>query len=297
MDTTSGAPLRPALYTGLDSGSAERLGGTLAGSPGAGSAEPGAPEVGSRETRPPADRRDPRWALTDAELAESRGSRRDLVHGRLRRMVLLGVFPTRERLAEERIAEMLGVSRTPVREAMVRLHADRLLRRYADGGYFVAEPDLLDLRDLYEVRIALELRGLVRSREGFSAQDVAVLEPLRDRWRQMQQDQPEPDPSFVDVDESFHMALCRATGNAVLADTLETVNARIRPVRMHDFLTEDRISLTISQHLGIVEAVLASELDVAVERMRAHVGESMEVVERRAARAITQMILGRGRRA
>ncbi len=281
MDTKSGSPVDAALYTARYPASDANPGAQSTQLPGRASATGGG---------------DPRWALTDAELAESRGSRRDLVHGRLRRMVLLGVFPTRERLAEERIAEMLGVSRTPVREAMVRLHADRLLRRYADGGYYVAEPDLLDLRDLYEVRIALELRGLVRSLEGFGAHDVAVLEPLRDRWRRMQLDQPEPDPSFVEIDESFHMALCRATGNAVLADALETVNARIRPVRMHDFLTEDRIALTISQHLGIVEAVLATEIDVAVERMRIHVGESMEVVERRAARAITQMILGRGRR-
>ncbi|HWS57455.1 MAG TPA: GntR family transcriptional regulator [Actinotalea sp.] len=239
---------------------------------------------------------DPRWALTPQELADSRSSRRDLVHDRLRRMVLLGVFPTRERLAEERVAEMLGVSRTPVREAFLRLHAERLLRRYADGGYFVAEPDVGDLRDLYELRIALELRGLTRSLEGFGSHDVGVLEPLRDRWRALRRDQPEPDPTFVDVDESFHMALCRSSGNVVLADTLETVNARIRPVRMHDFLTEDRIELTITQHLGIVEAVLGRDLEVAVERMRQHVGESMEVVERRAARAITQMILGRGRR-
>ncbi len=128
-----------------------------------------------------------RWALTPQERADVRGARRDLVHDRLRRMVLLGVFPTRERLAEERVAEMLGVSRTPVREAFVRLHAERLLRRYADGGYFVAEPDVADLRDLYELRIALELRGLTRALEGFGSHDVgdarAAARPVAARWR------------------------------------------------------------------------------------------------------------------
>jgi DNA-binding GntR family transcriptional regulator len=213
----------------------------------------------------------------------------------MRRMVLLGVFPTRERLVEERVAEVLGVSRTPVREALVRLHAEGLLRRYADGGYFVAEPDLDDLRDLYELRITLELRSLTRALEGFGSHDLGVLEPLRDRWRALRADRPEPDPTFVELDESFHMALCRSAGNVALAETLETVNARIRPIRMHDFFTEDRIALTVDQHLGIVEAVLGGQVEVAVRRMRSHVGESMEVVERRATRAITQMILGRGR--
>jgi DNA-binding GntR family transcriptional regulator len=220
-------------------------------------------------------------------------SRREDVYVQLKRMVLQGAFPTRVRLVEDRVAERLGVSRTPVREALVRLHADRLLRRYADGGYFVAEPDLVDLRDLYELRITLELRGITRGLEGHSRHDLGVLEPLRDRWRALSLDLPEPDAAFVEVDESFHVALSRSAGNSALTDMLETVNERIRPVRMHDFLTEDRIKLTVSQHLGIVEAVLAGGLDDALRKLHEHVGESMEVVERRAAHAITQMALNR----
>jgi DNA-binding GntR family transcriptional regulator len=235
-------------------------------------------------------------AMSRRDRAGSRAARRDVVPDRLRRMVLLGEFPTGQRVAEERVAESLGVSRTPVREALVRLHAEGLLRRYADGGFYVAEPDLADLRDLYELRIALELRGLTRALEGFGSHDVAVLEPLRDRWRGLRDDPPAPDPMFVELDESFHMALCRSAGNVALAETLETVNARIRPVRMHDFFTEDRIALTIDQHLDITEAVLGGQVDLAVVRLRQHVGESMEVVERRAATAIMRMVMGKGRR-
>ena len=233
------------------------------------------------------------WVLTAEELDASRGARRELVRERLTRMVLTGALPAKERLREEGLAQTLGVSRTPVREALARLHAERLLDRYADGGYYVAELDLDGLRDLYELRITLELRGLSRALEGFAPPDAAVLEPLRDRWRALQGDLPAPDPTFVEVDESFHVALSRASGNHALADTLETVNHRIRPVRMHDFLTADRIEATVAEHLGIVEAVLAGDVPTAVERMRVHVGESMAVVERRAARAITHMALRR----
>ena len=233
------------------------------------------------------------WALTPDELAQSRGARRELVRDRLARMVLGGFFATRERLGEERLADLLGVSRTPVREALARLHAERLLGRYDDGGYHVAEPDLDGLRDLYELRITLEIRGLTRSLEGFAHSDPALLEPLRDHWRALQLDLPEPAPDFVEVDESFHSELSRASGNLVLAETLEAVNARIRPVRMHDFLTEDRIVATVAEHLGILEAVLARDVELSVRRMRAHVGESMAVVQQRAARALTRMTLER----
>lgn len=219
--------------------------------------------------------------------------RRDAVYRELRRRLLAGELPARTRLREERLAAELEVSRTPVREALVRLHADHLLAHHADGGYQVSEPNLLGLRDLYEVRISLELRGLTRGLEIDRRHDVAILEPLRDSWRDLRSGPPDPDPTFVEVDESFHVALSRSAGNSVLTELLERVNARIRRVRMYDFLTEDRITVTIEQHLEIVESVLAGDLPRALAQMRRHVGVSMEVVERRAARALTAMALRR----
>ncbi len=222
--------------------------------------------------------------------------RRDQVYQELRRRIMVGEFALNSRLVEERLAALLGVSRTPVREALVRLLADGQLTR-VDGGYFVATPDFSDLRDLYDLRITLELRGLARGLEIQSVKhDASLLEPLRDQWRAMCDDRPDPAPDFVLVDEDFHVTLLRSAGNGVLTSTLESVNARIRPVRMYDFLSEERIEQTIRQHLGVLELVLGRRLDEAVGALRAHVGESMEEVERRAARAITQMHLHRGSR-
>jgi DNA-binding GntR family transcriptional regulator len=220
---------------------------------------------------------------------------RDTAYVDLRRRLMAGEFSFRDRLAEERVAALLGVSRTPVREALTRLAADGLVEKRADGGYYPAEPDLAGLRDLYEIRVTLELRGLHRPAESGSIHDPALLEPLRDTWRGLLADPPKPDPAFVAMDEDFHVTLCRAAGNAELAALLGAVNARIRPVRMYDFLTSDRVRLTIDQHLRIVEKVLVGELEASVFALRGHVGESMEVVERRAARALTQMVLNRGR--
>jgi DNA-binding GntR family transcriptional regulator len=208
---------------------------------------------------------------------------------------MAGEYSFRDRLAEERVAAHLGVSRTPVREALTRLAGDGLVEKHADGGYYPTEPKLANIRDLYEIRITLELRGLQRAAESESGHDHAVLEPLRDTWRALHADTPNPDPAFVAMDEAFHITLCRASGNVELANLLDGVNARIRPVRMYDFLTEDRVRLTVAQHLEIVEKVLAGELEASVLALREHVGESLDVVERRAAHAITQMVLNRGR--
>jgi DNA-binding GntR family transcriptional regulator len=221
-------------------------------------------------------------------------SARERAYYELRKRLMAGEFPGRSRLVEERIAAVLGVSRTPVREALTRLLSDGLVYR-GGGGYYVAVPNFADLRDLYELRITLELRGLARAKDPHIApHDVALLEPLRDQWREMLTEQPDPSPEFVATDEDFHVTLNRAAGNQVITQTLVTVNARIRPVRMYDFLTGDRIDKTIREHLGVIEAVLAGKIDDAEVKLRQHVGASMEVVEQRAARAITQMALRRG---
>jgi DNA-binding GntR family transcriptional regulator len=223
------------------------------------------------------------------------GNLREQAYVGLRQRLMEGEFSFRDRLTEERLAALLGVSRTPVREALTRLAGDGLVEKRVDGGYYPAEPDLEGLRDLYEIRVVLELRGLERALESGVPHDPRLLEPLRDSWRALRGTPPEPDPSFVALDEGFHLTLARASGNLELANLLDAINARIRPVRMHDFLTADRIHLTIEQHLGIVETVLAGDVPDAVRQLRSHVGESMEVVEGRVAHAITQMVLRRGR--
>lgn len=204
---------------------------------------------------------------------------------------MLGEIPTGQRLTEEAIAEQLQVSRTPVREAFVRLHADRLLKRFTDGGYYVAEIDLFDLRDLYELRLTLELRGIARAAEDGIEHDREALLELQEEWRGIQDDPPEPDGSFIELDESFHLSLLRSSGNLALAEMLETINVRIRPVRTFDFLTADRITSSIGEHLGIVEALLDGAIDLAADRLRDHIGASLDIVEQRAADAMRQRSL------
>ncbi|MEO3753248.1 GntR family transcriptional regulator [Streptomyces sp. B6B3] len=229
-----------------------------------------------------------------AEPKRTVRNRREETYAELRRMLLMGEFGVRTRLVEVQLAERLGVSRTPVREALVRLVADGLVERHPDG-YYAARPNLAELRDLYELRITVELRGIARALESDSVvHNVQLLEPLRDHWRALRGDMPAPDPGFVLQDEDFHHTLLRSSGNPRLTETLESVTTRIRPVRMYDYLTEDRIELTVTEHLDIVEHVLARRLPEALTALREHVGASLDVVGERAARAIARMALHNG---
>lgn len=211
----------------------------------------------------------------------------------LKTRILLGEFPLNVRLGEERLAALVGVSRTPVREALLRLHTENLLERHPDGGYCPTAPDVALVHDLYEVRLALELQALRRPGHVGGRHDHEVLEPLRDEWRVMAGVTPPSDPGFVLRDESFHVTLAEAAGNPMLGELLCTVNERIRIVRMHDFLTDERVERTVAQHLGIVEAVLVGRSELAIARFQEHLGESMAVVEERATVALARMATSR----
>ena len=223
------------------------------------------------------------------------GLRSEVAYDRLKTGLLVGDYPLNRRLTEERLAGQLGVSRTPVREALMRLDAEGFVQRAPEGGWYPTAPDVSVVHDLYEVRLVLELQGLRRPLQGRgTTHDPALLEPLRDEWRVMAELVPDPDPGFVTLDEDFHVRLAASSGNPSLADLLRMVNERIRMVRMHDFLTEERVDRTITQHLEIVEAVLVGDLTLAVARFGVHLGESMAVVEERATRALARMASGRG---
>lgn len=220
----------------------------------------------------------------------SQASLASRAHADLERMLLSGEFPIGNRLGEERLAALLDVSRTPIREALLRLGEAGLVERHPEGGWKPVAPDLAQVRELYEVRRGLELQALLRPTETRSAHDRSALEALHAAWQRLADHKPEPTPDFVIMDETFHIGIARAAGNMVFVEMLTMVNQRIRAVRMHDFLTTERIHTTIDEHLGILEALLNADLPIASMRLRNHVYTSLAIVEERAARALARML-------
>jgi len=228
---------------------------------------------------------------TGPHTGEARvGSRGEQAYADLKNLLLRGDFPLNRRLGEERLASLLGVSRTPVREALARLDVEGLVERCPDGGYQPTIPDVAEIRHLYEVRILLELAALRRPGEQGTTHDQEALAELRRDWSALADDGPhDPDPEFVLLDESFHISLADAAGNPVLTDHLGQVNERIRVVRMLDFTIEGRIDRTVTEHLDLLDAVLAGHVVEAEHAYLAHLETSLAVVEERVAAAIARM--------
>ncbi|MEV4239444.1 GntR family transcriptional regulator [Nocardia sp. NPDC049737] len=211
------------------------------------------------------------------------------VYESLRRDLATGAIVPTERLGEERLAEIYGVSRTPVREALARLQADGLVQRHADGLY-PYRPRLEELGNLYELRIVLETRGIQRVigivGEPAPVHDSSLVRAELDIWRGFRDDPPEPGPALVAADEQFHTSLLAAAGNAALADALTGVYVRVRPVRTLDLPTPERITTMTAEHIAIAEHLLAGDPSAALRTLTAHIRSSRTHVLARAQQAI-----------
>jgi DNA-binding GntR family transcriptional regulator len=221
---------------------------------------------------------------TEARTAQSAS---EAAYREIKGWILNGDIPLGMRLGEGRVAARLSTSRTPVREALLRLFAERFVDRHPDGGYRINHPTARAMHELYDVRKALELFA-IGAIAGAPDARGALLE-LRAEWAELRADVPEGDAGFVAIDEEFHTRLAGASGNGELVETLNRVNERIRPVRAHDFIVPGRIAATIDQHVAIVDAALdhGSDASAMLER---HIAESQAYVEAAVGRVLERML-------
>lgn len=215
---------------------------------------------------------------------DSSVSRTERVYQTLYDELLRGVHPFGVTLREGRVADRFDVSRTPAREALRQLEADGHLIRNAEGGLTPNPPRITGMRDLYELRLLLELTMVRRTADADPAAN-ASLQALQTDWRTLQGDttfdDDFADAGFVRVDEDFHVRLAGAAGNSAMVTALCDVNDRLRLLRVHDFRQAGRIGSTIREHLEILDAVLAGEPELSASLLEAHINLSASVVEDR----------------
>jgi DNA-binding GntR family transcriptional regulator len=221
----------------------------------------------------------------------ARISQAELIYEQLRDRLTRGAMPVGRRLVEQQLASEFRTSRTPVREALRRLEGDGHLTRDPGGGMRPRVPSVRAMRDLYDVRLAIEELVV---RRAASSGDRGMLDELQQEWVAIAAEHrggwlADSGSAFVHRDEAFHHRLAEASANEFALGLLREISDRIRILRIYDFTSEDRITATIDEHLEIVRAVLSADAEVAAGFMRAHVQRSANVVRERIGEALAKM--------
>lgn len=194
------------------------------------------------------------------------------VYRTLKEMVILFKIRPEERVNESELAAALGVSRTPLREALHRLVAENMLTMVPNRGFYGRKLVRQEVFDLYELRNALEMAAIALALE--RASDEAI-HALRDSWTGVMVHAPQRSTlELVLEDEAFHVALAQLSGNQEMANSLEAINARIRFFRWIDL--EERRTELYDDHLVILQALLERDAPRCAELVREHISQRME---------------------
>ncbi len=187
-----------------------------------------------------------------------------------------------DRFSEAEVAERLGISRTPVREALFRLQREGYLDVMARSGWVVRPFDFEQFEHLYDLRMVLETTAVHRlcARPHEASVPAPVLAALADIWLVAKADRLTDGQRVAGHDEAFHMELVVAAGNPELARVHREVTERIRFIRRLDFTQPHRVETTYDEHARILGAILDRQSDEATRLLRAHIEESKAEVRK-----------------
>jgi DNA-binding GntR family transcriptional regulator len=183
-----------------------------------------------------------------------------------------------DRFSEADLSVRLGVSRTPVREALFRLRSEGLLDLDAKAGWCVRPIDFGKLEQLYDLRVILELACVSRLCAHTAA--APQLDELKAVWLVPAAERRAGPREVGACDEQFHATLVRAAGNEEIARVHWDVTERIRIVRHLDFTRADRVDATYAEHAKILRAVIQRKADQARLLLKSHIEHSKAEVRK-----------------
>lgn len=199
----------------------------------------------------------------------------------LRELILHGGLAPGSRLGEVELAERLGVSRTPVREALSRLAAEGLVEITPNRGARVSSWTVAELEGVFDVRAALEPRITALAVAQAGPRDIATLEHLADRMLDAGAPGPGRDlDALVPLNRAFHNRLVVLAAAPTLATAL--AGAIHAPIQLRNFHAYDDASLrrSLAHHVEIVAAVTAGDPAWAAAVMTAHIHNARAVMVR-----------------
>lgn len=183
-----------------------------------------------------------------------------------------GEYHPGDRLVESELAERLGVSRTPVREALQRLETQGMLAR--DGrSLIVASLDHNQLAELYTVRAELEGLAARLAARHATAEEVRVLRGMVEDDRKLIGGDPR---ALSRANKRFHRLVHLASHNRFLVQQLDLVHRAMALMATTSLAAEGRDEKALMEHLRIVEAIEASDGQAAYDALKAHISQAFE---------------------
>jgi len=194
----------------------------------------------------------------------------DDVYARLREMVLMNVLHAGQKLVDRELAEQLGVSRTPIREALGRLAMTGLVDKRARRGYYVSKFSAEQVSDLYEFRKMLEINAVTLATRNAQPSHLDEFARILGELKELPPD-PRHHARAVRLDLDIHELIGRASGNASLHQAMQNVLDKVMRFISVEIADRAALAAAYNEHLALFNLIREKNAAGAAELIRAHV--------------------------
>ena len=192
----------------------------------------------------------------------------DQVFDKLENDIIQGVYPKGEILTELKLVEQLGVSRTPIRDALRRLEQERLIADTGKGSLVlgITDDDLLDIMNIRERIEGLAAYYAAKNITPEAVKELTHITDLQDFYFHKHDAE-----RLRQVDDEFHDTICRLGGRTVISDTLIPLHRKTRRYRRIAMEDWDRTTQTTQEHFAICKAIIEGDAPLAKQLMKQHI--------------------------
>jgi DNA-binding GntR family transcriptional regulator len=176
--------------------------------------------------------------------------------------------PHELRLDERQLSKSLGVSRTPIREAMTLLEREGFLRTEPRRGIFIVRKTKRQLVEMIEMWAALESMAARLATLNASDEEIARLRTMFDEFRTSTPAEHIEEYSHANI--AFHQAIINLSGSHLMGKTIENLFVHVRAMRRLTISKSDRAARSIADHMRIIEALEARDTELAERLVREH---------------------------
>ncbi len=203
----------------------------------------------------------------------------DQVFEKLENDIIYGVYPRGEILTELKLVEQLGVSRTPIREALRRLEQERLLADSGKGSIVLGITED-DLTDILNIRLKIEGLATYYATKNMTEEGLHELEHVLD-LQEFYFTKHDID-HIREMDDQFHALICRLSKRTVIADTLLPLHRKTQRYRKASIEDSRRTAEVIKEHRKIYDAIAAGDADSAEQLTTEHIAHAKKSMLERA---------------
>ncbi|HPF19797.1 MAG TPA: GntR family transcriptional regulator [Syntrophomonas sp.] len=201
---------------------------------------------------------------------------RELVLEAIREAIKNGTLQPRERLMEIQLADELGVSRTPVREALRKLELEGFIVMVPRKGAYVSDLSMKDVADVFEIRAALEGLAGALAAERITEEELEAMERmLVEKGEAISLNDID---KLVAADTKFHEAMYMASRNERLSNIISNLREQIQRFRLTSLSVPGRRQDSLKEHREILEAIQARDIQLAKQLAQEHIENAENVL-------------------